>query len=138
MSHFLILHDIANNPTNKWDPIPEFIQNNKTTNVYRDFLIYTALSLQTCIIEQRNNIQNFLFVYQDILTGVFRITKYDTNFMDYYRLMIAIYGQKCQYFNADYSINISTAIILDIIHQLSIGCIGCSSTNLLHSKLMHW
>lgn len=137
MSHFFALHDIANNPKQSWDPVPEFIKNNKITNGYKDFLIYTALSLQTCTIQQRRNIHTFLLTYESVFTGIRRITKYDPNYLEYYRLMIAIYGRTCPYLNADFSVDLSTSIIIDAINQLYMGCVGCTSTNPMHVLLMH-
>jgi hypothetical protein len=50
--------------------------------------------------------------------------------------MIAIYGISCPHFNADYSIDINAAILIDMLTQMMNGC-GCDKTNVLHRQLMH-
>jgi hypothetical protein len=135
MSYVHVLQDIANKPES-WEPIIYDLQKIKKLHPYKHFILYTAFTLHTFTKEQKKNIHSFLIRYQDILQGFYRITKYDVHHRDYYATMIAIYGLSCPYCNADYSIDISVPIILDMITHSLTGCL-CDRTNPLHITLMH-
>ena len=135
MSYVHVLQDIANKPES-WEPIIYDLQKIKKLHPYKHFILYIAFTLHTFTKEQKKNIHSFLIRYQDILQGFYRITKYDVHHRDYYATMIAIYGLSCPYCNADYSIDISVPIILDMITHSLTGCL-CDRTNPLHITLMH-
>ena len=134
MSSVHVLHDIATKPES-WKFILQNLTEIKQLHAYKEFILYTARTLHTFTREQKRNIHTFL-VHQDIITGSYRITKYDTAHRDYYGTMIAIYGLNCPWYNADYSIDLSVPILLDMIDHSITGC-SCDRTNPLHIALMH-
>lgn len=135
MSYLHVLHDIATKPES-WEPIIYNLKEIKQLHAYKEFILYTAFTLHTFTKEQKRNIQSFLIRYQDILQGSYRVIKYDTTHRDYYATMVAIYGLSCPWCNADYSIDLSVPILLDMIERIMIGC-ACDRTNPLHITLMH-
>jgi hypothetical protein len=135
MSYLYVLHDIANKPES-WEPSLHELKEIKRLHPYKEFILYTARTLPTFTKEQRNNIMLFLVTYQHILLGSYRITKYDAYHRDYYGIMVAIYGLSCPWYNANYSIDLSVPILLDMINHITSGC-ACDRTNPLHTTLMH-
>ena len=79
MSSVHVLHDIATKPES-WKFILQNLTEIKQLHAYKEFILYTARTLHTFTREQKRNIHTFL-VHQDIITGSYRITKYDTAHM---------------------------------------------------------
>jgi hypothetical protein len=127
MSYFNI-DTIINNPL-----LLSSIDSTKT-NAYRDFILYILSCIPIYTKEQRQIVLAFLI--DKNLKGQYRITKYDEKYRDYYNLMTAVYGITCPYFNADYSIEVNTAILIDILQCMISGC-TCDKVNPLHIQLMH-
>ena len=127
MSYFNV-DTIINNPS-----LFSLIDSTKT-NAYREFILYILTSIPTYTKEQRQSVLAFLIDKE--LKGNYRITKYDEKYREYYNLMMAVYGITCPYFNADYSIEINSAILINILQYMVLGC-KCDKTNLLHIQLMH-
>jgi hypothetical protein len=135
MSYPHVLHDIVTKPES-WEAIIHTLTEIKRLHPYKEFILYTARNLPMFTIEQRTRIHLFLVTYQSILIGSYRITKYDVNHRDYYAIMVAIYGISCPWYNADYSIDLSVPILLDMISHSNSGC-SCDRTNPLHIALLH-
>jgi hypothetical protein len=109
------------------------MQQNKT-NAYKSFILHLFLSLPSYTLEQRQHILSFLV--EHTFSGYYRITKYDENYREYYNIMIAIYGIACPHVNADSSIDINIAILLDMLNRMCTKC-TCNRTSILHLHMMH-
>jgi len=101
---------------------------------YKSFVLYTLSAIPSYTTQKRQQLLSFLL--QQSVTECYRITKYDEKHRDYYRIMVAIFGISCPYFNADYSIDVSIPIIIDVLEQVLKGC-TCNKTDTMHLQLMH-
>ena len=110
--------------------LPEKIQ----YTTYKSLILYTLSAIPHYTKQKRQQLLSFLL--QQSVTESYRITKYDEKHREYYKILIAIYGLSCPYFNADYSIDVSISSMIDILEQTLKGC-TCTKTDSLHLQLMH-
>ena len=110
--------------------LPDKIQH----TTYKSLILYTLSAIPQYTKQKRQQLLSFLL--QQSVTESYRITKYDEKHRDYYRILVAIYGLSCPYFNADYSIDVSIPIIINVLEQALKGC-ACNKTDTIHLQLMH-